>query len=188
MPGAWVGKVQPSNSGSACIDTDTGAQSFLNSTCDRVLNQVRPYLGYFAVDALRTIFSSNYNSLQVKTTKRFRGKSYIDANYTWSRDLTNAQADYSGFAKTSTTSTATTAGPPSTATMSLPSTACGSCPGSAISEISKGRLIGGWEISGIYSMNSGLPLTISASSAFSPSYNLSGGRHQHPSTAGPTPG
>lgn len=38
-----------------------------------------------------------------------------------------------------------------------------------------GRLIGGWELSLIYSINSGLPLTISASSAFSPSYNLPAG-------------
>ncbi len=46
---------------------------------------------------MRSIFSSNYNSLQVKVTKRFYGKTYIDANFTWSRDLTNAPADYSGF-------------------------------------------------------------------------------------------
>ncbi len=28
-------------------------------------------------------------------TKKFSGKSMIDANYTWSRGLTNAQNDYS---------------------------------------------------------------------------------------------
>ena len=91
--------MQPNNSGGSCNDPDTGQQSWLSTTCDRALNQIKPYLGYFAVDSLRTIFSSNYNSLQVKFTKRFSGKTYIDANYTWSRDLTNAQADYSGFAQ-----------------------------------------------------------------------------------------
>ncbi|MGH9597839.1 MAG: adenylyl cyclase, partial [Edaphobacter sp.] len=96
-PGAWVGKVMPANSGSACLyPGSTTQQAFLNSTCDRVLNQIKPYIGYFAVDAMRSIFSSNYNSLQVKVTKRFSGHTYIDANYTWSKDLTNAQADYSG--------------------------------------------------------------------------------------------
>ena len=71
--GSWrLGRVGAAiNSGSACIDPDTDQQSFLNSTCDRVLNQIKPYLGYFAIDALRTIFSSNYNSLQAKVTKRF---------------------------------------------------------------------------------------------------------------------
>jgi hypothetical protein len=38
----------------------------------------------------------------------------------------------------------------------------------------KGRLIGGWEVSGIYAADSGLPLTVSASAAYSPSYNLPG--------------
>ena len=35
------------------------------------VNQIEPYLGYFAIDAMRSIFNSNYNSLQVKATKRF---------------------------------------------------------------------------------------------------------------------
>ena len=62
-----------------------------------MVNQIEPYLGYGAIDALRTIFNSNYNSLQAKVTKRFSGSTYVDANITWSRDLTNAPADYSGF-------------------------------------------------------------------------------------------
>ena len=40
----------------------------------RVLSQIKPYLGYFAIDQMRSIFNSNYNSLQVKATKRFKGK------------------------------------------------------------------------------------------------------------------
>jgi hypothetical protein len=175
MPGAWVGKVQPSNSTSSCIDTDTGTQSFLNSTCDRVLNQVRPYLGYFAVDALRTIFSSNYNSLQVKTTKRFRGKSYIDANYTWSRDLTNAQADYSGFAQNLYNINGDYGRAAVDRNNVLTFDGVWELPWYRDQRNIEGHLIGGWQISAIYSINSGLPLTVSASSAFSPSYNLPGG-------------
>jgi hypothetical protein len=38
-----------------------------------------------------------------------------------------------------------------------------------------GRILGGWELSGIYAVNSGLPLTVTASSAYSPAYNLPGG-------------
>jgi hypothetical protein len=173
-PGAWVGKVQPSNSGSACIDPDTNQQSFLNSTCDRVLNQIKPYLGYFSVDALRTVFSSNYNSLQVKVTKRFKGKSYIDANYTWSRDLTNAQADYSGFAQNIYNINADYGRAAVDRTNVLNLDAVYELPWYRDQKNLKGRLIGGWEVSGIYAINSGLPLTVSASSAYSPSYNLPG--------------
>ncbi|MGA9672642.1 MAG: carboxypeptidase regulatory-like domain-containing protein [Terracidiphilus sp.] len=174
-PGAWVGKVQPSNSGSACIDPDTNQQSFLNSTCDRVLNQIKPYLGYFAIDALRNIFSSNYNSLQAKVTKRFHGKTYIDANYTWSRDLTNAQADYSGFIQNIYNINGDYGRAAVDRTQVFNMDGVLEEPFFRDQKDLKGRLLGGWELSAIYSANSGLPLTASASSAFSPSYNLPGG-------------
>jgi hypothetical protein len=173
-PGAWVGKVQPSSSGSGCIDFDTNQQSFLNPTCDRVLNQIKPYLGYFAVDALRTVFSSNYNSLQVKVTKHFSGKSYFDANYTWSRDLTNAQADYSGFAQNIYNINADYGRAAVDRTNVLNLDGVWELPWYRDQKNLEGRLIGGWEISGIYAINSGLPLTVSASSNYSPSYNLPG--------------
>jgi hypothetical protein len=174
-PGAWVGKVQPSNSGSACIDPDTNQQSFLNSTCDRVLNQIKPYLGYFAIDALRSIFNSNYNSMQAKVTKRFHGKTYIDANYTWSRDLTNAQADYSGFVQ----NIYNIAGDYGRAAVDrkqvLNIDGVFEEPFFRDQKDLKGRILGGWELSAIYAVNSGLPLTVSASSAYTPSYNLPSG-------------
>jgi hypothetical protein len=173
-PGAWVGKVQPSNSGSACIDPDTNQQSFLNSTCDRVLNQIKPYLGYFAIDALRTAFSSNYNSLQAKVTKRFTGKTYIDANYTWSRDLTNAQADYSGFIQNIYNIDGDYGRAAVDRTHVLNLDGVLEEPFFRDQRDLKGRLLGGWELSAIYAVNSGLPLTASASSAYSPSYNLPG--------------
>jgi hypothetical protein len=99
QPGAYLNangsyKVNPLDN-SGCVYPGTTTPAFISTTCDRALNQIRPYLGYFSVDAVRSIFSSNYNSLQVKTTKRFSGDTFIDANYTWSRDLTNSQNDYS---------------------------------------------------------------------------------------------
>jgi hypothetical protein len=173
-PGSFVGKVQPSSSGSACIDPDTNQQSFLNSTCDRVLNQIRPYLGYFAVDALRTIFSSNYNGLQVKFTKKFSGKTYFDANYTFSRDLTNAPADYSGFIQNIYNPNGDYGRAPDDRNNVLTLDGVFELPWYREQHGIKGRLIGGWEISSIYTIQSGLPVTISASSAYTPNYNLPG--------------
>jgi hypothetical protein len=175
MAGAWVGKVQPSSSGSACIDPDTGTQSFLNSTCDRVINQIRPYLGYSAIDSLRTIFSSNYNSLQAKVTKRFKGKTYIDANYTWSRDLTNAQADYSGFVQDIYHVNGDYGRAALDRTNIINIDGVYEVPWYREQKGVVGHVVGGWELSGIYAIDSGLPLSISASSAYSPNYNLPGG-------------
>ena len=176
VPGAFVGKVAPQNSGStACNNPDTNTPSFLNSTCDRVLNQIRPYIGYFAIDALRTIFSSNYNSLQVKVTKRFKGKSYIDANYTWSRDLTNAQADYSGFIQNIYNPNGDYGRAAVDRTNIINLDGVYELPWFREQKSLKGRLIGGWEVSAIYAIDSGLPLTVSASSSYNPSYNLPAG-------------
>ena len=173
-PGAWIGVVQPTSSGSTCIDSDTGLQSFLNSTCDRVINQIRPNLGYSAIDSLRTIFSSNYNALQVKATKRFSGKTYIDANYTWSRDLTNAQADYSGFIQDIYNPNGDYGRAAVDRNNVLSVDGVYELPWYREQKGLVGHVIGGWELSGILAVDSGLPVSVSASSANSPAYNLPG--------------
>ena len=95
QPGSYVGKVSPLNYSSTCVYPGTTTPAFISTACDRPLNQIKPYLGYFAIDSMQPIFSSNYNALQVKATKHFSGRSYFDLNYTWSRALTNGQNDYS---------------------------------------------------------------------------------------------
>lgn len=174
-PGAWVGKVSPNNSGGSCNDPDTGQPSWLSTTCDRALNQIKPYLGYFAIDSLRTDFGSNYNALQTKFTKRFSGKTFIDVNYTWSRALTNAQADYSGFAQDIYNINAEYARAAVDRTHILTLDGVYELPWYKDQKGLKGRIIGGWELSGIFAVNSGLPLTISASQATTTNYNLPGG-------------
>jgi hypothetical protein len=178
-PGAYVGKVTPTSaSATQCIYPGTGGTTgvpavpaFMNGTCDRVLNQIKPFLGYDAVDTLRTIYSSNYNSLQVKVTKRFSGHTYIDANYTWSRDLTNAQADYSGFIQNIYNINGDYGRAAVDRTNILNMDGVFEVPWFRDQKDLKGRLIGGWEVSAIYSINSGLPLTVSASGGSQVTYN-----------------
>src|SRR6185312_2215653 len=81
-PGSWIGQVNPKTASSGCVIPGTTTPAFMNSTCDRGLNQIKPYLGYFAIDAMKNIFSSNSNSLQAKVTTRFTGNTYIDPNFT----------------------------------------------------------------------------------------------------------
>jgi len=172
VPGSWVGKVTP---GSTCIDPDTNATAFLNSTCSVMLNQIKPYLGYFSVDAMRSIFNSNYNSMQVKVTKRLKGKTYVDANYTWSRDLTNAQADYSGFIQNAYNPNGDYGRAAVDRTQVLTIDGVLEEPWFREQKNLLGRLVGGWEISGIYTADSGLPLTASSSGFSLGPYNLPGG-------------
>jgi hypothetical protein len=173
LPGAWMGVVTPTTVSAGCVLN--GLPAMLSSTCDRVLNQIEPYLGYGAIDALRTIFSSNYNSMQVKATKRFSGKTYIDANYTWARDLTNAPADYSGFIQNIYNINGDYGRASVDRKQVLTVDGVFEEPFFRDQKGLAGRLLGGWELSGIYSINSGLPLTVSASGGLQINYNLPGG-------------
>lgn len=172
QPGSWVGKVTPV---STCIDPDTNAPAFLNSTCSVMLNQIKPYLGYYAVDAMRSIFGSNYNSLQAKVTKRFKGNTYVDANYTWSKALTNAQADYSGFIQNTYNINGDYGRAADDRNQVLTIDGVLEEPWFRDQKGLLGRALGGWEISGIYTANSGLPLTVSAGGFSNAPYNLPGG-------------
>ncbi|MGB9408388.1 MAG: carboxypeptidase regulatory-like domain-containing protein [Terracidiphilus sp.] len=168
VPNSYIGKISPTDVASTCkyadsLVTSATPPAYISTTCDRGLNQVRPYLGYVFIDSVQPIFSSNYNGLQVKATKKFKGKSMIDANYTWSRDLTNAVADYSG-------------GPQNTYNINgdygrasddrnhvLAVDGVYELPWMIDQRGVAGHIVGGWEVSGILAMNSGLPLTITES-------------------------
>ena len=61
----------------------------------QVLDQIRPYKGYRAINMVKPIFNSNYHSLQTQVTHRFVGSSQIQASYTWGKNLTDNQTDRS---------------------------------------------------------------------------------------------
>jgi hypothetical protein len=58
------------------------------------LNLVRPYQGYDAINLFMPVFTSNYNSLQAQFQHHLGENSLITANYTWSKNLTTASNDY----------------------------------------------------------------------------------------------
>jgi hypothetical protein len=74
VPNAWRGVVDPRTANTGCVVTGYSGPAFITTACDNVLNQIKPYLGYNAINVMRTIFSSNYNGLQVKATKKFSGQ------------------------------------------------------------------------------------------------------------------
>jgi hypothetical protein len=181
-PGAFRGVVQPQYSGystanptgSGCNYTPANPTStvpmFWNSTCERVLNQIKPYLGYYAIDTLQTIFSSNYNALQAKITLRAKGKSYIDGNFTWSRDLTNNPGD-STFVQNIYNVNGDYGRAAYDRKLILNIDGVYELPWFREQHGLVGRLVGGWELSGILALNSGIPYTVSASGATALQYN-----------------
>ena len=59
-----------------------------NST---LLNQIRPYPGWGPINSLQPIFSANYNALQTSLTKQFADGNLLNIDYTWAKTLTNYQ-------------------------------------------------------------------------------------------------
>jgi Carboxypeptidase regulatory-like domain len=137
---------------------------FIATTCEQQLNQIRPYPGYLNVSDVETIFSANYNGLQVKAYKKFSGNSYIDANYTWSRALTNAINDYSTAPQNVYNINGDYGRAVYDRTNILTFDGVFELPWYRDQQGLVGHVVGGWEISGLYVVDSGLPLTVTLSS------------------------
>jgi hypothetical protein len=126
------------------------------------LNFVRPFQGFDAINVFKTIFTSNYNSLQVSAQKRLRGNSEISANYTYSHGLTNSQTDFT--APQNTYNIAAEYGPDRFDRRNVFNVNfIYELPWMQAQQGVEGHLLGGWEVSGIVYAFSGLPLTVTAS-------------------------
>ena len=62
----------------------------------QLLNQVRPYQGYDAINLFSSVYTSEYNALQAQLQKQFSGNSQIVLNYSWSHNLTDASENFRG--------------------------------------------------------------------------------------------
>ena len=136
---------------------------FTSSTQTKLANQIRPYKGYGGMYSVQNIFSGNYNSLQVAVKKRFKGKTLLDANYTWSKSLTNGPADRTGPPQNAYNINADYGKSPSDRTHIATIDGVWDLPWLHEQNGLVGHLLGGWEISGIFQAQSGVPLTVSSS-------------------------
>lgn len=127
-----------------------------------MLNLVRPYMGFDAINLFMPVFTSNYNALQAQVQKRLSGNSIIVANYTWSKNLTTASNDYR--APQYTYDLLAEYGP---ADIDRRHVFTGSyvyyLPFYKDQKGFAGHLLGGWEVSGIGYLYSGLHYTATAS-------------------------
>jgi hypothetical protein len=76
-------------------NTTTVGTTVTNFTDTLILDQLRPYRGYRAINMIQPRFDSTYHSLQVSGQHRFSGSSQVNLAYTWSKNLTNNQTDRS---------------------------------------------------------------------------------------------
>lgn len=137
--------------------------AFLSSAASAILDQIRPYRGYRSIQAVETRYNSNYHSMQVSAQHRFSGASQVNLAYTWAKNLTDAQNDRS-------------TSPQNTYDMSLEKAraALDRRHNLTINYIYElpffrsqkgviGKMLGGWQASGIITYQTGLPFTPTAS-------------------------
>lgn len=157
----------PGANTSACTVTGGCAVSITtpinNTTKSNQLNVLRPYTGYgpglFFVD----LFTSNYHSLQTQLQKRFKGSSFVNISYTWSHGLTTDPTDRS----TGGANIPQVSGDfrnnygPTVADRRHVLTAnfVWELPWLRSQQGFAGHVFGGWQISGIQTFQTGLPLT-----------------------------
>ncbi len=129
-----------------------------------ILDQLRPYRGYRSIAIVQPRYDSNYHSLQVSGLQKLSGDSSIAAYYTWSKNLTTSINDR-------TTS-------PQNAYDIRSEYQLAAFDRRHILSINYiyelpfykeqrgfvGKTLGGWQLSGILTYNSGLPFTATTSS------------------------
>lgn len=127
------------------------------------LNQVRPYKGYGAINALESSFNSNYSALQVQVQKRFNHESLIEANYTLSRSMTNALGDRVGSAQNHYNLVNEYGRSQFDRKQVFTLDAVYALPFFYEQQGIVGHALGGWEVSGVVNLASGLPFTVTTS-------------------------
>jgi Carboxypeptidase regulatory-like domain len=141
-----------------------GTTIFTSSTEPR-LNAVRPYYGWGYIDSLETAFDSNYHSLQATVRKDFRGAGTVFATYTYSKNLTDNGSDRSNAPTNSYNWHDGEYGPyPGDRKQILNLSYFYTIPIFKGSHGLTRTAFAGWQVSGILSTYTGLPLTVTTSS------------------------
>lgn len=128
------------------------------------LDVLRPFTGYDALNAWGDIYTSNYNALQAEVTKKFSGASLVDIAYTWSHGLTTNGADRStgaGFVPQVPTDLTSNYGPTvADRRHVLTANFVWEVPWLKQQHGLIGHVLGGWEVTGVQTFQTGLPLTV----------------------------
>jgi hypothetical protein len=138
--------------------------AFTSTANSAILDQIRPYRGYRSIAIITPQFNSNYHSLQVSAQRRFTGSSQIGLAYTWSKNLTDNQTDRS----TAPQNSYNNHGDYGRATLDrrhvLTISYIYELPFYRGQHDFAGKLLGGWQVSGLALYRTGIPFTPTTSS------------------------
>jgi len=131
----------------------TGGQS------SNILDQIRPFRGYRSINMITPQFNSNYHSVQTYGQHRFTGASQINVGYTWSKNLTDNQNDRTNAPENSYNIRLDRGRATLDRRHIFTANAIYEVPFFKDQHDFAGHLLGGWELSTIVTLQSGLPFT-----------------------------
>ncbi|MGI8467142.1 MAG: carboxypeptidase regulatory-like domain-containing protein [Pyrinomonadaceae bacterium] len=164
--------------GATLVPCQLPGAPLLSST---LINQIRPYRGYSAINIIKPIFNSRYNSLQVSAQQRFSGSSQVNLAYTFSKAITDAQTDRSSAPQNPYNIKAETGRAALDRRHVLTANYIYELPFFRKQNGFVGKALGGWESSGIFTYQTGLPFTVTGG------FDPAGIGFFGPSAAGPRP-
>ena len=158
---AYVGTLGRHLVGDINLNQPTLAARSANPTAPELA--VVPYVGYGTITSRDPIFNSNYNSLQVSFNRQMANNLSLGVAYTWSKSLTD-NFEERGFAPQNSYNLAGSYGP---AELNTPQVFIANfiynLPGFKGQRSFVRTTLGGWELSGIVTAESGQSLTITQS-------------------------
>lgn len=141
--------------------------AFTSTANSAILDQIRPFRGYRSIAIITPQFNSNYHSLQISGQRRFTGASQIGLAYTWAKNLTDNQTDRS----TAPQNSYNNKGDYGRATLDrrhvLTINYIYELPFYRAQHGFAGKVLGGWQMSGLVAYRTGIPFT-STTSSFDP--------------------
>jgi hypothetical protein len=141
------------------IPCQNPGMAFTSTANSAILDQIRPFRGYRSIAIITPQFNSNYHSLQISGQRRFTGTSQISLAYTLSRNLTDNQTDRS----TAPQNSYNIKGDYGRATLDrrhvLTFSYIYELPFYRGQHDLAGKLLGGWQISGLALYRTGIPFT-----------------------------
>lgn len=142
------------------IDLNQPTVATIQANPGEDVNALRPFVGYGAITSRMPVYTSNYNSLQVSLNRRLSHGLTLGASYTWSKLLTTNPQDRS-LATYNSYNLLQSYGP---STLNTPQMFVLSyvyqLPFYKGQNTMLGRIAGGWELSGITTIQSGQSLSI----------------------------
>jgi len=125
-----------------------------------ILNRIRPFLGYNAINIVEPWFNSNYHALQIYGQKRFAGDSQVSFSYTYSKNLTDNGSDRSNAPQNFYNRRLDYALAPFNRKSVFTANGVYQLPFYRDQKGAIGKTLGGWQVSAITYFNTGLPLTV----------------------------